>query len=81
MIEKLQLAITLMIIGMVMVFAILALVVQGGKVIILVVNRFFPEDEKKNVSTTGNDKQIAVLTAVVESITRGKGRIEKISKE
>ena len=80
MIDKLQLAVTLMIIGMVMVFAILALVVQGGKVIILVVNRFFPEEEKNIDTSTGDSKRVAILTAVVDSVTGGKGRIEKISK-
>ena len=81
MIDKLQLAFTLMLIGMVTVFAILAFVVQGGKVIIFIVNRYFPEQEKNSISSKGDGRQIAVLTAVVDAITKGKGRIEKISKE
>ena len=82
---SLNTALTLMVIGMTTVFFILALVVGSGKTLILLVNRFFPEEkiqglpvytEKRAISS----KKIAVILAVVEEVTKGKGKISDIKK-
>lgn len=76
-------ALTLMVIGMITVFVILSLVVVLGKILILTVNKFFPEETVSQVtsfSTKGNTKKIAAITATVEFLTGGKGKITGIRK-
>jgi len=81
MIDNFQLALTLMLIGMVSVFAILALVVQSGRLIIFLVNKFSPNEGGQGVTHEKSGKHIAVIAAVVDSITQGKGSIQEISKK
>ncbi|MEQ9231079.1 MAG: hypothetical protein RIF46_10385 [Cyclobacteriaceae bacterium] len=69
-------ALTLLAIGMITVFVVLLLVVITGNILIRLVNRFVPES-KDGIS----DKTLAVLTAAVESVTGGKGKITKIEKQ
>ena len=78
--------ITLLLVGMITVFAILMLVVFIGNSIIFFTNRFMNVKADKSVSvdikkqTDFSTKHLAVLTAVVETITGGKGKIEEIRK-
>ncbi len=83
--ESINTALMLMAVGMITVFLILALIVSLGSVLIRFVNRFFPEKilEKIGDDFSGpemNPRTIAVITAVVEMATAGKGRITEIKK-
>jgi len=74
----------LMAVGMTTVFTILALVVLGGKLTILVTNRLAPVSEavvvRRMSSTSTETAKIAAITAAVESVTDGKGKISEIKK-
>ncbi|MBN1970892.1 MAG: OadG family protein [Candidatus Delongbacteria bacterium] len=80
---------TLMIVGMGTVFTVLILVVLTSKYLVVLVNRFFPEIvknvRKSSLVSTNNqilndNKSVAVLTAAVDVITSGKGKIVNIEK-
>lgn len=75
----------LMAVGMTTVFIILALVVLGGKLTILMTNKFASVPERSVVRTMSSAggieaSKIAAITAAVESITQGKGHIKEIKK-
>jgi len=74
----------LMAVGMTTVFTILALVVLGGKLTILITNKLAPVSEsvvvRRMSSTSTEASKIAAITAAVESITQGKGKISEIKK-
>lgn len=74
----------LMLIGMTTVFIILALVVLGGKVTIWATNKFAPEKIvhlAQSFEPVSNDgKKVAAITAAVNTITQGKGRIVEIKR-
>jgi oxaloacetate decarboxylase (Na+ extruding) subunit gamma len=73
---------TLLGVGMVTVFVILIVVVNIGNALIAFVNRFFPESDKDKVTTEklfGNTR-VAAITAAVNMLTQGRGRITKIEK-
>ena len=74
----------LMAVGMTTVFTILALVVLGGKLTIIITNKFAAVVEPTVVrtmpSTSVESTKIAAITATVESITQGKGHITEIKK-
>ncbi len=82
--QNLSNAFAIMIVGMVTVFLILCLVVLIGNVLIRLTNKFWPETEvsKKEVATTtvNSDGAIAAIIAAVDVVTKGKGKITKISK-
>ncbi|MEM9918032.1 MAG: OadG family protein [Bacteroidota bacterium] len=72
-------------VGMASVFFILSIVVIGGKQLIRLVNHFSPDVPEKKIQPAPISKKqvikpstIAIIAAVVESVTDGKGRIEKI---
>ncbi len=68
---------------MITVFVILSLVVVLGKILILTVNKFFPEEtvsQAPSLSTKSSAKKIAAITATVEFLTGGKGKITGIRK-
>lgn len=76
----------LMAVGMITVFTILALVVGGGKLMILLINRYAPLVEVavvpiENTGQSIESEKLAAITAAVESITGGQGRITEIKKE
>lgn len=75
-------ALLLLAIGMATVFVVLLLVVLSGTVLIKLVNKYAPEPVKKSklVKPLISNKEIAVMTAVVDHITLGKGKIESIEK-
>ncbi|MCI1647563.1 MAG: OadG family protein [Bacteroides sp.] len=82
--ENLETALLLMVVGMTTVFAILLIVIYLGKGLILLVNKFAPEEivPEKVVHTPapipGNI--LAVVSAAVSVVTHGKGKITKVEK-
>lgn len=78
-------ALSLLAVGMIMVFIILFLVVFVGNVVVLITNRFLPEIQQKDgggIAPKGLDpKKMAVLAAVVDIVTRGEGGIGTIQKK
>ncbi len=78
--ENLELALSLMVIGMVTVAFILFMVVAGGKIMIRIVNRFYPDIEPELIFMKADKKKLAVIIATVNIVTRGKGKIERIDK-
>ena len=83
--ENLNEALGLLAVGMMMVFFILFLVVVVGNVVITLTNRFVPASEKPGKGGAGmnssHPKKLAVITAVVDVITQGKGRVDSIQKK
>lgn len=81
--DEYALAFKLLGVGMITVFLILFLVVVFGNVIIRIVNKYFPEEEKILSSDTGigiGRKKLAAITAAVSIATRGKGKVKNIEK-
>lgn len=82
--ENIELALILLLVGMVTVFLVLILVYSLGNGIIRFVNRFFPEAEQAavtNQSTGVNQRHIAVIAAAVATVTGGSGKVLKVEKE
>jgi oxaloacetate decarboxylase gamma subunit len=71
---ELSTALSLMAIGMITVFLVLALVVITGNLLIRLINRVTPELD--GISPA----KVAAITAAVESFTFGKGNITNIEK-
>lgn len=85
--EQVSTAILISIVGMLTVFGILGLVVLTGNSLVRIVNRYAPIPAKvkqnPNISSSASSisqKKIAVITAAVSAVSRGKARIEKIEK-
>mgnify|MGYP001028438051 CR=1 FL=1 len=81
--EDFQTAMMLMSVGMLTVFIILLLVVYVGKSIILITNRLEVKQSvisSKSSSSSISANKIAAITAAVNVVTQGKGRIENIEK-
>lgn len=66
---------------MITVFVVLSLVVVVGNLLIRIVNRFVAISVSSAKPTEISKTKIAAITAAVELITRGKGRITKIEKK
>lgn len=83
--ENMNEALSLLVIGMVMVFIILLLVVAIGNAVILLTNRYVPVVQKTatgDVAIKGtNPQKLAAIAAVVDMITQGEGRIDSIQKK
>lgn len=81
-------ALQLLAVGMLTVFGILLIVINFGKLLILAVNKFAPEEEvvkkgapAKSAAPQAVDATVkAVIDAAVSQITGGKGRVAKITK-
>ena len=89
--ENLSQALLVMLVGMITVFVILSLVVLSGKVLIYIINGYFPMAPKKikkersratanNPIKSMHPKKIAAILAAVESATGGRGTVTKIEK-
>lgn len=76
---NIELALSLMVIGMFTVFVILFMVVAGGKILIILINKFIPEGITHE-AIRGDNKKLAAIIAAVNVVTGGKGKIEKINK-
>jgi len=75
-------AFLLLAIGMITVFAVLSLVVLSGSLLVKIINKYAPEKvkESKLVKPLISNKEIAIINAVVDHITHGKGRVQSIEK-
>ena len=82
--QNLSNALAIMIVGMITVFLILWLVVLIGNALIRLTNKFWPESEiaKKELKTASasSDGTVAAIVAAVDVVTKGKGKITKITK-
>ena len=86
--EHMTLGLQLLVVGMLTVFAILLIVIFGGKLLISLVNMIAPEEvvsAKKKVASANTDNSVdsstmAILQEVVKQITDGKGRVESAKK-
>lgn len=84
--ENLETALLLMVVGMSTVFIILLIVIYLGKLLISIVNKYAPAEEvpikqqpaKAPVAISG--QILAVITAAVNVVTQGKGKVVKIEK-
>lgn len=76
---ELSTALSLLAVGMITVFVVLMLVVIVGNVLISLVNRFFAE-EITAISEEIPKSKIAAISAAINIITEGKGRIKNIDK-
>jgi oxaloacetate decarboxylase gamma subunit len=78
-----QLALTLLLVGMLTVAFILILVVLFGNLLIRFVNKYFPEEVKvvtTKSSSTLDSRKVSAIVAAVDVFTRGKGKVNKIEK-
>ena len=73
-------ALLLLVVGMLTVFLILALVVGTGKILISITNSLYKAPEKEGNNGIENS-HIALLTAVVDHVTSGRGTIDSIEKQ
>ena len=78
-------ALQLMVVGMITVFLILMIVMNLGKLLIALVNKFAPEEavaSKKQVASVSAVDPMAqsIIKAAVEKLTNGKGVVKKIEK-
>ena len=83
--ENLETALLLMVVGMATVFAILLLVIYLGKLLISLVNKYAPEEQHlvkhgAIVSAPIPGNIVAAITAAVNVVTQGKGKVTKIEK-
>ena len=83
--ENLNIALLLMVVGMVTVFAMLFIVIYLGKLLILLVNKYAPEEtvaqkDGKSVQTSVPAHIQAVINAAVKVVTHDKGKVAKIEK-
>jgi oxaloacetate decarboxylase gamma subunit len=70
--------------GMITVFTILFLVVIVSKILIFVINRYFPEeilvDQPGFSSSIIEGSKMSAIVTAIDLTTRGRARIEKIEK-
>ena len=83
--ENLETAFLLMVVGMATVFVILLIVIYLGKLLISLVNKYAPEEVVPAKQTgpaaapvPGNI--LAAITAAVNVVTQGKGKVTKVEK-
>jgi oxaloacetate decarboxylase gamma subunit len=84
--ENMETALLLLVVGMGTVFVILLLLIYLGKFLIALVNKYAPEEEvaakqimpKGPLPIPGN--VLAAITAAVNVVTHGKGKITKVEK-
>lgn len=83
--ENLDIALLLMVVGMVTVFAILFIVIYIGKLLIALVNRYAPEEVVTRKDGTLPPAPVpanilAAINAAVSVVTHGKGKVAKVEK-
>jgi len=82
--QSLSNAFSILIVGMATVFLILWLVVVIGNLIIRFTNKWAPAPENNQKGGTPNTPDsgdtVAAIVAAVETITKGKGKVTKITK-
>ena len=84
--ENLETAFLLMVVGMATVFVILLIVIYLGKLLISLVNKYAPE-EVVSVKQTSSQAPVpipgnilAAITAAVNVVTQGKGKVTTVEK-
>ena len=84
--ENLETAFLLVVVGMATVFVILLIVIYLGKLLISLVNKYAPE-EVVSVKQTSSQAPVpipgnilAAITAAVNVVTQGKGKVTKVEK-
>lgn len=79
-----NIGVTLMIVGMVTVFAVLLIIINLSKLLIKLVNKFaLEENVKKDVKQNGPEipaNIMAVIQQAVKEITNGKGTVSNVVK-
>lgn len=79
-----NIGVTLMIVGMVTVFAVLLIIIYLSKLLIKLVNKFaLEENVKKDVKQNGPEipaNIMAVIRQTVKEITNGKGTVANVVK-
>ena len=79
-----NIGVTLMIVGMVTVFAVLLIIISLSKLLIKLVNKFaLEENVKKDVKQNGPEipaNIMAVIQQTVKEITNGKGTVSNVVK-
>jgi len=83
--EKLEIGLMLMAVGMVTVFTILLIIINLSKLLIKVVNKVAPEEEVQHKNVDNNPTDVDLLTkeiilAAVAQVTGGKGTIASIER-
>ena len=84
--ENLDLALQLLIVGMLSVFFILGIVVILGRSLVFIVNKYSPDPKSKAMPVRNNNSKaisgskLAVLSAVVEMVTDSKGVLKSVEK-
>lgn len=83
--EGFSTAFTLMAVGMITVFTILALIVIFGNVLITLVNKFIPEAKISavvNRTTMGaiDPRKMAAIVSAVDIVSEGQARVTSITK-
>ncbi len=87
---ELSKAFLLLFVGMITVIVILLLVVLSGKLLISIINRYFPmppeKIKKKRTKSVAsptrqiNPKKLAAIVAAVEAVTAGRGSVTKVER-
>ena len=84
--ENIETAILLMVVGMATVFVILLIVIYLGKLLITLVNKYAPEEVAPAKQETPRGPApipgnfLAAITAAVNVVTQGKGKVTKVEK-
>ena len=84
--ENINDSLQLLVIGMITVFFILLIVINLGKLLVFLVNKFAPEESEKaksaaKVAPVAVDQTTkAIIDAAVSQITGGKGQVKSIKK-
>ena len=81
--ENIEYALMLMVVGMATVFVILLVVINLGKLLITLVNKFAPEEAQKKASVavpTVDAGAMDAIKAAVDILTAGTGQVVKIEK-
>lgn len=89
--ENIETGLLLMVVGMATVFIILLIVINLGKGLISLVNKYAPEEivvkkqpsaSARAMAPTGNlsNQETAAIVAAVSMATQGKGKVVKIEK-
>jgi len=80
--ENFELALQLLVVGMLTVFFILGIVTGLARILIILVNKFFPQSDGKIIkkSKSIEQKNLVIIASVVELITKGKGVVRSINK-
>lgn len=82
--ENLGTAFALLVIGIIMVMIVLWLVVGLGNLLINLTNKYIHDEKPDGINKQGkirHTKKIAVISAAVDVITQGQGRVDSIQKK